>query len=118
MDDTQELMFSRIKQGDWSFDDDDWSHVSEDAKDLITSCLRTNPDARISAAAGLKCKWFNTNAEDLTSRDLSQSLLKIKEKRPRLKDLARAFMAIGVSTKNALKDMNPIQGEMGSHQLT
>jgi serine/threonine protein kinase len=118
MEDSQEKMFERIKQGDWKFDEQDWGHISEEAKDLITAMLQIDIDSRISAADALKSRWIMKDAEFLASRDLSQSLQIIKEKRPRLKDLARAFMSMGVTTKNALKEINPIQLEVGEHRLT
>jgi serine/threonine protein kinase len=117
MEDAQEKMFERIKQGDWKFDEKDWSHISEEAKALITCMLQIDVDNRISAADALKSRWIMQDAKALASRDLSQSLQIIKEKRPRLKDLARAFMSMGV-TKNALKDTNPIETEDGEHPLT
>ena len=119
MDDNQEKMFERIKQCDWSFDEEDWKHISDDAKDLIKSLLEPNVEIRYTATRALRSKWINKDAKELSSRDLSQGLKIIKEKRPRLRDLARAFMAIGGATKNALKDVNPIETETeSSHQLT
>ena len=118
----QEKMFERIKQGDWKFDDKDWAHVSQDAKDLIKSLLETNPDKRATATQALNSKWIKADSSSLSSRDLSQSLRVIKEKRPRLKDLAKAFMMfkkVGISgTKSSLKNVNPLIPEEGSHQLT
>jgi serine/threonine protein kinase len=118
LEESQEKMFERIKQGEWTFDDADWSHISQDAKDLIQSMMEPNVDARITAARALRSKWINKDAKDLSSRDLSQTIVVMKERRPRFKDVARAFMALGLSTKNALKDLNPIATETGSHQLT
>jgi serine/threonine protein kinase len=118
MDEDQEKMLERIKQGRWTFDEEDWSHVSGEAKDLISSLLQTNPDKRATATEALNSKWINKDTKDLSSRDLSQSLLSIREKRPRLKDLARAFMALTASAKNALGDINPLETEEASHHLT
>lgn len=116
--DDQEQMFERIKHGDWKFDEDDWGHISKEAKNLISCMLVTNPDARITAARGLRSKWINQDAITLSSRDLSQSAMNMRERRPRLQDLARAFLAIGAGAKKALDStVNPIQGEDGSHQL-
>eukprot|EP00525_Craspedostauros_australis_P011485 CAMPEP_0198111134 /NCGR_PEP_ID=MMETSP1442-20131203/3105_1 /TAXON_ID= /ORGANISM="Craspedostauros australis, Strain CCMP3328" /LENGTH=177 /DNA_ID=CAMNT_0043767459 /DNA_START=296 /DNA_END=829 /DNA_ORIENTATION=- len=119
-DESQEKMFQRIKHGEWTFDKDDWAHVSDDAKNLISQLLVIHPDTRITAAHALRSKWIREDDASLSSRDLSQSLIAIKEKRPRLRDVARAFMAfsaLGTATKNALGGLNPIQDEEGSHQL-
>ena len=114
--DSQEKMFERIKHGDWKFDEDKWGHISKEAKDLILCMLVANPEARTTAADALRSKWINQDANTLSSRDLSQSAINIRERRPRLKDLARTFMALGVG-KALDSTVNPIQGEDGSHQL-
>jgi serine/threonine protein kinase len=118
MAEDQEQMFDRIKQGQWGFDPEDWKHVSEEAKDLIRALLDVNPDSRMTAARALRSRWILKDTTDLSSRDLSHSVLNLKERRPKLRDLARAFMAIGSVTKNALGNLNPIQSEADhSHQL-
>jgi len=113
MSDDQEQMFERIKRGEWEFETKDWQNVSEEAKDLIRGLLDPNPDSRMTAKRALRSKWINEDASCLSSRDLSQGLTNLKERRPRLRDLARAFMSIGV-TKKALGSVNPIQNEMDS----
>lgn len=116
--DDQEKMFDRIKHGEWDFDANDWKHISEEAKNLIRSLLDINPSTRMTAARALRSKWINEDAKQLSSRDLSRGVMSMKEKRPRLRDLARAFMAISGATKQALEHMNPIQsGTESSHQL-
>lgn len=121
MSEDQDQMFERIKQGEWEFDAEDWKHVSEDAKALIRCLLDTNPDSRMTAARALRSKWINRDAKELSSRDLSQGVLNMKERRPRLRDLARAFLAIGGATKNALQlgTLSPIPSGSAnsSHQL-
>lgn len=118
MSEDQEQMFNRIKHGEWDFDPEDFKHVSEEAKELIRALLDTNPDSRMTAARALRSKWILKDTTDLSSRDLSHSVLNLKERRPRLRDLARAFIAIGSVTKNALGNLNPVQSETDqSHQL-
>ena len=119
MSEDQEQMFERIKHGEWDFDPEDWKDVSQEAKDLIRGLLEQNPDSRMSAARALRSKWINKDAKELSSRDLSQGVMHLKERRPRLRDLARAFIAIGDATKNVLGNLSPIQSETSSsHQLT
>ena len=118
MADDQEQMFDRIKHGQWDFNPVDWKHVSEDAKDLIRALLEQNPDSRMTAARALRSRWILKDKSELSSRDLSSSVINLKERRPRLRDLARAFLAIGSATKNALGNVNPIHSEADhSHQL-
>ncbi len=116
--DDQDQMFERIKRGQWDFEPNSWNHVSEEAKDLIRALLEPNPDSRMTAARALRSNWIKKDTMELSSRDLSQSVLVMKERRPRLRDLARAFLAIGGATKNALGTLNPIHTETNnSHQL-
>lgn len=119
MSDDQEKMFERIKHAEWDFDPVDWKEVSDEAKALIRALLEPSPDSRMTAARALRSKWINKDAKDLSSRDLSQGVLKMKEKRPRLRDLARAFMAIGATGKKGLGNLNPIESEVEpvSHDL-
>lgn len=119
MDESQDKMFERIKQGDWSFDEEDWSHVSTEAKDLIRSLLVVSPDNRATALDALNSSWFKKDESDLSGRDLSNSLSTIREKRPRLKELARAFMALKkLSGLTGDVDTNPVGAEEASHELT
>jgi serine/threonine protein kinase len=113
MSDDQEQMFDRIKRAEWSFEADDWKHVSDEAKDLIRGLLDPSPDSRMTAKRALRSKWINKDAKELSSRDLSQGVVNLKERRPRLRDFARAFMALGV-TKKGWGDLNPIQSENNS----
>jgi serine/threonine protein kinase len=118
MSEDQDQMFERIKRGDWDFDPNDWAHVSEEAKDLIRSLLDPNPESRMTAARALRSKWINKDSKELSSRDLSQGALNIKERRPRLLDLAKAFMTIGGVTKHAFSTLSPINSQPNSsHQL-
>lgn len=119
MSDNQEIMFDRIKRADWVFEAKDWDHISEEAKDLIRGLLDPNPNSRMTAKRALRSKWMNEDAKLLSSRDLSQGAMNLKERRPRLRDLARAFMAMGGTTKKALGDVDPVHCENESvKQLT
>ena len=106
--DNQEKMFERIKHCDWKFDEDDWGHISKEAKDLISCMLVTNPEARTTAADALRSKWINQDAITLSSRDLSQSAINMRERRPRLQDLARGFMALGVRAKKVIDSVRSV----------
>ena len=97
LEETQQRMFDRIKQGDVKFEPArDWDHVSYEAKELIKQLLVVEPAGRITAAEALRSKWILRDDAWLSSRDLSQSaLITMKEKRPRLQKLAKAVIALG-----------------------
>lgn len=58
----QELLFERIKEGFYDFPDEDWGHVSEDAKDLIRHLLVRDVTKRYSASDVLHHPWIAGNA--------------------------------------------------------
>lgn len=93
-DDNQEVMFTRVKAGDFEFYEEEWSHISQDAKNLISGLLKVDPDERLSATQAMDSPWFKQSQGMLSDRDLSQTVAEIKKRRPRLKDLARAFMGL------------------------
>ena len=94
MEEQQERMFDRIKAGDWHFEPkDDWSHVSDEAKDLISKLLVVNLDDRITAKQALREPWMVQDEKKLLSRDLSHSVITIKSRKGRLRTLVRSFMA-------------------------
>ena len=92
----QEAMFEKIKNGDFSFKSEDWSSISQDAKDLISSLLQVDTSKRLTASAALKSKWFTQEEKMLSSRDLSQTIDEIKSRKPLIQDLAKTFMSLGL----------------------
>merc|ERR1719219_687153 len=51
-------MKSRIKYGLYEFHDPEWTHVSNDAKDLIRGMLNTDPTKRLNIDDVIKNKWI------------------------------------------------------------
>lgn len=49
----EEEIVARVKKGKYDFDPDDWSKVSNEAKDLIKKLLEYNPKKRITAEEAL-----------------------------------------------------------------
>eukprot|EP00056_Hartaetosiga_gracilis_P021422 m.24053 g.24053 ORF g.24053 m.24053 type:complete len:750 (-) comp9068_c0_seq1:105-2354(-) len=60
--DTEQDILSKITEGDIPFEKDLWSHVSDNAKDLIVRLLDTNPDERITAHEALLHPWLRQDA--------------------------------------------------------
>lgn len=52
------VMFQRIVAGQFTFHPQRWSHVSEEAKDLICKLLTIDPLARFTAKQALRHEWF------------------------------------------------------------
>lgn len=102
-DENQEQMFARIKKAEYEFFPEEWSRISQNAKDLIAGLLTVDPDRRLSAAEALESNWFAQDEKFLSDRDLSQTVEEIKKRRPLLRSLARAFFGLSIPKKDSLK---------------
>jgi len=74
----QRDLFRKIRRGQYEFHEEYWGSVSQDAKDMISSCLTVDPDCRTTAESALKCKWITGDDETLASKDLGANLEKFK----------------------------------------
>jgi serine/threonine protein kinase len=85
MEEKQNMMFERIKMGDWTFDPEDWSGISTEAKDLIKGLMCTSPHRRLTAKQALRSKWIaGVSAKSLESRSLASSRNLKKDKSVRV----------------------------------
>jgi len=60
MDDDQNVLFQKIRLGEWHFHEKHWQHISNDAKTLIRKLLVANPRQRWTAKQCLESPWFST----------------------------------------------------------
>jgi len=62
-------LFKHISSGQFSFDEEIWDKVSNDARDLIRNLLEVDPNLRITAENALSHPWIlvNSTEEDETS---------------------------------------------------
>jgi len=74
---TKEL-FQRAVQGNPQFPNENWSNVSEEAKDLIRHLLVVDPEKRWCANRTLRCPWLRKEGIELKQNDLSDSTSRIK----------------------------------------
>jgi len=51
-------MKKRIRSGQYEFPNPEWKNVSNQAKDLIKGCLKTNPEERLTIDQVIKKKWI------------------------------------------------------------
>jgi len=59
---THPRLYQLIQRGRFKFDDEDWSKISDGAKDLIKRLLTKNPQVRISAKDAKRHKWVTDAA--------------------------------------------------------
>lgn len=95
MEDNQQELFRKIRAGEYVFIEEDWKHISEDAMNLIRGLLVVDPSKRLTAEEALRNRWICEDDSSLSSRDLTESLVKLKERKHRLRGIARAVMFFG-----------------------
>lgn len=61
VDDVPKQLFKKIFTADFEFHQQDWSHVSDQAKSLIRNLLTVDPNQRLTAHQALKHPWFRTH---------------------------------------------------------
>ena len=54
-------MKKRIRLGQFDFPKPEWSEVSDEAKDLIRGCLKTNPQERLTIDQVIGTKWISVS---------------------------------------------------------
>jgi len=79
---SDELM-KRIRYGNYKFHPKYWSHVSDDAKNLIRGLLTVDPDKRLSASDALKSTWINADVDALGKTDLATNQEQLKDFKPK-----------------------------------
>ncbi|XP_061488861.1 MAP kinase-interacting serine/threonine-protein kinase 1 isoform X2 [Rhineura floridana] len=60
----QSKLFESIQEGKYEFPEKDWSHISSDAKDLISKLLVRDAKERLSAAQVLQHPWVQGHASE------------------------------------------------------
>jgi calcium/calmodulin-dependent protein kinase I len=75
---SQDLLFKRIRAGDYTFHPEFWDPVSNDAKDLIRALLTVDPRKRLTAEQALQHTWMTVSDDVLASMDLGANLTELK----------------------------------------
>jgi len=55
-------LYIQIVTGNWEFDDDSWSDISDNAKDFITELLVLDPSERMTAKQALMHPWIRLSS--------------------------------------------------------
>eukprot|EP00968_Pinguiococcus_pyrenoidosus_P013442 scaffold1220_cov259-Pinguiococcus_pyrenoidosus.AAC.114 len=92
-DESQPQLFRKIKAGQFKFHREYWSHVSDDAKDLINKMITVNPRERITAHDALHHSWIEAEASVLGRRDIQSTTKELRKHNARRK-LRAAFRTV------------------------
>lgn len=77
----QELLFESIQEGRFSFPENDWKDVSEEAKDLIRGLLVKQAPKRLSASEVLEHPWIKITDEGDCIDAVKSDAIKEKQRR-------------------------------------
>lgn len=92
MEDSQQELFRKIRAGEYNFPEENWKHISNEAKDLIRKLLKVDPLERLTAGGALRQPWIMETEDSLSSHDLTDGLNALRQRRGRLKNITKAVM--------------------------
>lgn len=71
VDDKPKALFHKILNGDYEFHEDDWCHVSNDAKSLVSGLLTLDVNKRLTASQALKHPWLCSSSNSSSRRPMN-----------------------------------------------
>lgn len=104
---TNQEVFRKILNVDYSFDETYWANISEEAKDMIRHLLVPNQQERWSVEDALNCEWIKSlegegEEEKNVVSDLSPNKEKLKEYNAKRKMKAAIYAVIGIHSLGRL----------------
>lgn len=95
-----EDVMRQIRYGDYKFHKRYWSHVSDDAKNLIKGMLTVDPEKRITAEKALEDRWIQSSDDvSLKGVELSNNMKDLKNLRNAKRKIKAATKAIIATNK-------------------
>jgi serine/threonine protein kinase len=91
-------LFKSIISGVYTFDEEEWNDISNDAKDLIRKLLVTDPSKRLSASEALQSRWLFVNRRVLRRTSLINTSTRMRTFNARL-----AFKSAILVTQSVIK---------------
>ncbi|KAE8904232.1 hypothetical protein PF010_g14777 [Phytophthora fragariae] len=110
-DDSQALLFKKIRKGKYYYDSPYWDNVSTDAKEFISKMLVVNPKDRATAGELLQHKWIT--GTDVATVPLTSALTELRRFHARKKfkaavhsvqatiSMNKALSGLGESARNS-----------------
>lgn len=96
-DSTNQGTFQKILNGDYTFDDQNWGHVSEECKDVIRNLLTFDPKERWCTQQCLGSRWIKGDPSVLSTISLRPNQLRLQEHQARQKMKAAVYAVIGMN---------------------
>ena len=100
LEEDQTTLFHKIRNGEWVFYEDDWKHISNEAKEFVQKVLVVDPNERWTIEECLRSAWIQQDPCKLSSVDLSEAIQKLQQKKRSLRNLARAVMGFNDAARS------------------
>jgi serine/threonine protein kinase len=98
---TQKELFRSIVLCEYDFPEESWSHVSDEAKDLVKKLLVTDPGKRLTSQAAMQSPWMQQGNNLLEKIDLEYTSRRLKTFNARMK-LRSSMIAVTLITSAKL----------------
>ena len=98
---TQKELFRSIVLGKYDFPEESWSHVSDDARDLVKKLLVTDPSERLTSRDAMQSSWMRQRGNLLAQNNLLYASRRLKTFNARMK-LRSSMIAVTLITSARL----------------
>jgi serine/threonine protein kinase len=115
-----QVMYSKIKKGNFQFHAKHWINISNTVKDLIRGLLTLNPDRRLTVDQALNHEWFRQTDAVLEKKKLDKSMNELRrfQIRKRFRAAVRALMAIErFKSMLKIKDTSAIENQVAGMNI-
>lgn len=107
-------LINSIKKGKYGFEGEEWSNVSEAAKDLIRKLIVVDPKKRLVPSAALKHDWLYDAPESLVALKSPKGTLQIqKNLKKNKRRLTKSKLSLNINPKRMSFNMD-IRGALES----
>ena len=106
---SQKELFRNIVTGQYEFEGDGWTHVSEQARDLVRAMLVTDPSRRLSSREAMASPWMRQRGNALARNNLRYASKRLGGFNVRMK--LRASMITVRSTVSMRNSLHNLRGE-------
>ena len=112
---TEEQITNKIMEAKFEFDVKHFKNISEEAKDLISKCLKYHPNERISIHQVLNHKFFNDIKGELsfTEEEIMQlKNLKAINQKSKFYQLVLTYLSYNFSDNKLLNELNALYNKL------
>ncbi len=120
MKETQNELFQQIRTGSWDFVDEDWEHISAEAKELVSKLLVVDPAQRWTVEQALKSAWISEPNLESMNKDLMASISSLRQRRARLRasQFDNAVYWEGADSENPVRAGTKAENSVGEDSET